>query len=147
MPCRRQLETSAQFLDLRFDSANEDNMQPLIWMSLGAVIGWTSGRALQDGGYDWFRDVVMGIGGMVVGGLLGISDGSGGYRGSIVTTMIALMAATLLMMLVKRASSGWSYARSVQATRLETRRPTRYISSVPTPQVNASKLRFAWSPR
>ena len=86
-------------------------MQPLIWMSLGAVIGWTSGRAVQDGGYDWFRDVVMGIGGMVVGGLLGISDGFGGYRGSIVTTMIAIMAATLLVMLVKQGSKlrfAWS---------------------------------------
>jgi uncharacterized membrane protein YeaQ/YmgE (transglycosylase-associated protein family) len=79
-------------------------MQPLIWMSLGAVIGWTSGRAVKDGGYDWFRDVVMGIGGMVVGGLLGISDGYGGYRGSVVTTMIAIMAATILVVLAKQGS-------------------------------------------
>jgi uncharacterized membrane protein YeaQ/YmgE (transglycosylase-associated protein family) len=100
-------------------------MQPLIWMSLGAAIGWTSGRALQDGGYDWFRDVVMGIGGMVVGGLLGISDVYGGYRGSIVTTMIAIMAATLLMMLVKRTSSGRSYARSAQTGMLGTRSDAR----------------------
>jgi uncharacterized membrane protein YeaQ/YmgE (transglycosylase-associated protein family) len=127
--------------------STEENMQPLIWMSLGAAIGWTSGRALQDGGYDWFRDVVMGIGGMVVGGLLGISDVYGGYRGSIVTNMIAIMAATLLMIVVKRASTGRPYARSVQTRRLETRRPAGYRSSALTPEVNASKLRFAWLPR
>jgi uncharacterized membrane protein YeaQ/YmgE (transglycosylase-associated protein family) len=122
-------------------------MQPLIWMSLGAAIGWTSGRALQDGGYDWFRDVVMGIGGMVVGGLLGISDVYGGYRGSIVTSMVAIMAATLLMMLVKRASSGRSYARSIHTRTFGTRRPAGDRSSALTPEVSASKLRFAWLPR
>jgi uncharacterized membrane protein YeaQ/YmgE (transglycosylase-associated protein family) len=95
-------------------------MQPLIWMSLGAVIGWTSGRALQDGGYDWFRDVVMGIGGSVVGGLLGI-DGLAGYRRTIVTTMIAIIVATLLMLLVKHVSRRRSYAWSVQTGRLVSR--------------------------
>jgi uncharacterized membrane protein YeaQ/YmgE (transglycosylase-associated protein family) len=126
---------------------NEDNMQPLIWMSLGAVIGWTSGRALQEGGYDWFRDVVMGIGGSVVGGLLGI-DGLAGYRRTIVTTMIAIIVATLLMMLAKRASRQMSYARSVQ-TGATPGNPHAfgYKSSARATGVNKSKLRFAWSPR
>jgi len=99
-------------------------MQPLIWMSLGAAIGWTSGRALQDGGYDWFRDVVMGIGGVVVGGLLGISDGFGGYRGTIVTTTMATIVVMLLVALVSRS-------RTHPFTR----------------GLNGPKLRFAWSSR
>lgn len=103
---------------------NGDKMQPLIWMSLGAAIGWTSGRALQDGGYDWFRDVVMGIGGVVVGGLLGISDGFGGYRGTVVTTTMATVAVMLLAVLVSR-SRAHPFAHGL----------------------NAPKLRFAWSSR
>ena len=84
--------------------ANEDKMHLLLWMTLGSAIGWGLGRTLQDGGYDWFRDVVMGIGGAVVGGLLGISDGLGGYRGTITTVMMAVVAATLLTLLVRRAN-------------------------------------------
>jgi uncharacterized membrane protein YeaQ/YmgE (transglycosylase-associated protein family) len=122
-------------------------MQLLIWMSLGAVIGWTSGRALQEGGYDWFRDVVMGIGGSVVGGLLGI-DGLAGYRSTIVTTMIAIIIATLLMMLVKRASRRMTYARSIHTrTTLGDRHAAGYKSAARITGVNKSKLRFAWSPR
>jgi hypothetical protein len=83
-------------------------------MSLGAAIGWSSGRALQDGGYDWFRDVVMGIGGVVVGGLLGISDGLGGYRGTVVTTTMATIAVMLLAVLVKRGNRHRAYALPVR---------------------------------
>jgi hypothetical protein len=46
----------------------------------------------------------MGIGGVVVGGLLGISDGFGGYRGTVVSTTMATIAVMLLAVLVKRVN-------------------------------------------
>jgi hypothetical protein len=52
----------------------------------------------------------MGIGGVVVGGLLGISDGLGGYRGTAVTTTMATIAVVLLAVLVKRANRRTAYA-------------------------------------
>jgi uncharacterized membrane protein YeaQ/YmgE (transglycosylase-associated protein family) len=120
-------------------------MQSFIWMFLGAVIGWGTGRALQDGGYDWFRDVVKGIGGAVVGGLLGISDGLGGYRGTIVTTMMAIISATLLTVLIGFTNGRRSYAWSVQNRGLEKVNAGRSKAFNLTPDVIASKWRFAWS--
>jgi uncharacterized membrane protein YeaQ/YmgE (transglycosylase-associated protein family) len=119
-------------------------MQSFIWMFLGAVIGWGTGRALQDGGYDWFRDVVMGIGGAVVGGLLGISDGLGGYRGTIVTTMMATISAALLTVLIGFTHGRRPYAWAVQSRGLERLNAARSKAFVLTPEVLGSKLRFAW---
>jgi uncharacterized membrane protein YeaQ/YmgE (transglycosylase-associated protein family) len=120
-------------------------MQLSIWMFLGAVIGWGTGRALQDGGYDWFRDVVMGIGGAVVGGLLGISDGLGGYRGTIVTTMMAIISATLLTELIGFTHGRSSYAWAVQNRGLERLNAARSKAFILASDVIGSKLPFVWS--
>jgi len=66
----------------------------------------------------------MGIGGVVVGGLLGISDGLGGYRGTVITTTMATVAVLLLTLLVLRS-------RAHPFTR----------------NLNGRKLQFAWSAR
>lgn len=88
-------------------------MQLLIWMFLGALVGWGSGRVLHEGGYDWFRDVVMGIGGSVVGGILGNSAGYDGHHGTIFTVMVAMVGAMLLRLLVQFGTSRRAYARPV----------------------------------
>jgi hypothetical protein len=89
----------------------------------------------------------MGIGGVVVGGLLGISDGFGIYRGTVVTTTMATLAAMLLVVLVKRANGHMSYGWSVQGNRLERVAASRSRASAFTRDLNGPKLRFAWSAR
>jgi hypothetical protein len=88
----------------------------------------------------------MGIGGAVVGGLLGVSDGFGGYRGSVITTTMATVAAVLLVVLVKRANGHMSYGWPVQGNRLERVAASRLRATF-TRDLDGPKLRFAWSVR
>lgn len=68
----------------------------LAWVAIGAVVGWGAGRVFQGDGYGPFMDVLMGIGGAVVGGLLARSAGFVGYGGAIITSLVAMVGATLL---------------------------------------------------
>ena len=66
------------------------------WIVIGAVIGWGAGRVFQGNGYGPLMDTMMGIGGAVVGGLAMNSAGLGGYGGTIITTLVAMVGAVLL---------------------------------------------------
>jgi uncharacterized membrane protein YeaQ/YmgE (transglycosylase-associated protein family) len=66
---------------------------------IGAVVGWGAGRVFQGNGYGPLMDILMGIGGAVVGGLAISSAGLGGYGGTIITTLVAMVGAALLTVL------------------------------------------------
>jgi uncharacterized membrane protein YeaQ/YmgE (transglycosylase-associated protein family) len=88
-------------------------MYLLAWIVIGAVVGWGAGRVFQGNGYGPFMDILMGIGGAIVGGLLMRYAGFVGYRGAIVTTMIAMISAALLTMLTAYVNGRRIYARQL----------------------------------
>ena len=67
----------------------------LAWIVIGAVVGWGAGRVFQGNGYGPFMDILMGIGGAVVGGLLARAAGVGN-GGTIITSLVAMVGAALL---------------------------------------------------
>jgi len=71
-------------------------MHLLAWVVIGAVVGWGAGRVLQGNGYGPLMDTLMGIGGAVVGRFAMSSAGLGGYGGTIITTLVAMVGAVLL---------------------------------------------------
>ena len=71
-------------------------MHLLAWVVIGAVVGWGAGRVLQGNGYGPLMDTLMGIGGAVVGGFAMSSAGLGGYDGTIITTLVAIVGVVLL---------------------------------------------------
>jgi len=71
-------------------------MYLLVWIVIGAVVGWGAGRVFQGNGYGPLMDILMGIGGAVVGGFAMSSAGLGGYEETIITTLGAIMGAALL---------------------------------------------------
>jgi uncharacterized membrane protein YeaQ/YmgE (transglycosylase-associated protein family) len=90
----------------------EDGMHLLTWILVGAAIGWGTGKAIHGNGYGPFRDVVLGMGGGLVGGLLMSSPSVGGNSGTILTTMVAMIGAMLLTMVVGFAGRRRVYARA-----------------------------------
>ena len=70
-----------------------------IWIVIGAVVGWGAGRVFQGNGYGPLMDILMGIGGAVVGGFAMSSAGLGGHGGTIITTLVAMAGAGLLTVL------------------------------------------------
>ena len=83
------------------------------WILVGAVVGWGAGRVFQGNGYGPFMDTLMGIGGAVAGGFVMRSAGFPGYRGTVLTTMVAMIGAVLLTMLAAFANGRRLYARQL----------------------------------
>ena len=83
------------------------------WILVGAVVGWGAGRLFQGNGYDPFMDVLMGAAGAAAGGLLMRSAGFGGYGGTIVTTMVAMIGAVLVTVLTAFVNGRRIHARQL----------------------------------
>ena len=88
-------------------------MHLLAWVGIGAAVGWGAGRIFQGNGYGPFMDILMGIGGAVVGGLLTRSAGFGGYGGTIITTLVAMISAALVTMVAAYVNGRRVYARQL----------------------------------
>jgi uncharacterized membrane protein YeaQ/YmgE (transglycosylase-associated protein family) len=74
-------------------------MYLLAWIVIGAVVGWGAGKPFQGNGYGPLMDILMGVGGGVVGGFVMSSVGLRGYGGTIITTLVAMVGAALLTVL------------------------------------------------
>ena len=86
-------------------------MYLLSWVFVGLVAGWFAGKILKGHDYGPIMDLVMGMGGAVAGGLLMRSAGLGGYGGTILTTLVAMIGAVLLTVLAGFVNSRRMYAR------------------------------------
>jgi uncharacterized membrane protein YeaQ/YmgE (transglycosylase-associated protein family) len=88
-------------------------MYLLAWIVTGAVIGWGAGRVFQGNGYGPLMDSLMGIGGAVVGGFAMNFAGLGGYRGTIITSLVAMVGAVLLTALAAYVNGRRIFARQL----------------------------------
>ena len=88
-------------------------MYLLAWIVIGAVVGWGSGRVFQGNGYGPFMDILMGIGGAVVGGLLVRSAGFVGYGGTVIKALVAMVGAVLVTTLAAYVTGRRVYARQL----------------------------------
>jgi uncharacterized membrane protein YeaQ/YmgE (transglycosylase-associated protein family) len=85
----------------------------LSWIIVGLVAGLLAGRILKGHGYGPLMDMGMGIVGAVATGLMVRSAGLGGFKGSIPTTLVAMIGAVLLTLL-----AGWVNGRRFFARQL-----------------------------
>ena len=76
-------------------------------------MGWGAGRVFQGNGYGAIMDILMGVGGALAGGFLIRTAGIGGYRGVLVTTMVAVLGAALLTVLAAYVNGRRIYARQL----------------------------------
>ena len=77
----------------------------LIWIVIGAFIGWLAGLLVQGGGFGFVVDALIVILGSVVAGLLfpalGISLG-GGLVGSVLASVIGAVIVAIAVRLLRR---------------------------------------------
>jgi len=89
-------------------------MQLLTWILVGAAIGGGMGRRLHgNGGYRPYRDVALGIGAGVSGGLLMNAMTVSAFSGTMLTTMIAMIGAVVLAMQAMRVKQRRVYVRAI----------------------------------
>jgi uncharacterized membrane protein YeaQ/YmgE (transglycosylase-associated protein family) len=81
----------------------------LIWMAIGLVAGWLASRVVGRGGYGVIGDIVLGIVGAFLGGLmfrtLHLRTPFTGVASTIFVAFVGAAVLLLLMRLVRRLSS------------------------------------------
>ena len=78
----------------------------LMWLIVGLVAGWLAGQFMKGGGYGIVGDIVVGIIGAFLGGLVFsflLPGSSVGFVGSIV---VAFIGAVLLIAILRALSGG-----------------------------------------
>lgn len=85
----------------------------ILWVLVGLLAGWITGRSFEGEGYGRFMDVAMGIGGAVVGGFLSRTVGFSGSAGAIFVTLAAVLGATVFT-----AAAAFSTGRRVYTRQL-----------------------------
>jgi uncharacterized membrane protein YeaQ/YmgE (transglycosylase-associated protein family) len=95
------------------DAYEEKKMYFVSWIITGLVIGWSAGKILKGNGYGPLMDITMGVCGAVAGGLLIQPASLGGYRGTILTTLVAMIGAALLTVLAGLVDGRRLYARQL----------------------------------
>ena len=93
----------------------------LLWIVVGWGSGWLAGRSLEGKGYGPSMDVVTGIGGAVVGGLLMRSTGISGYAATILTTLSAVACAVLFTTAVGVMNGRSVYTRQLLQVQVRSR--------------------------
>lgn len=88
-------------------------MVVLLWVLVGWLSGWLAGRSLEGNGYGPSMDVVMGIGGAVLGGLAMRATGVSGYTAAILTTLAAVVCAVLFTTIVGLLNGRSFYTRQL----------------------------------
>jgi uncharacterized membrane protein YeaQ/YmgE (transglycosylase-associated protein family) len=77
----------------------------IIWIVVGAIIGWLAGLLIQGNGFGFIVDALIGILGSVVAGWLfprlGISLG-GGMIGSILSSIVGAVIVAVAVRLLRR---------------------------------------------
>ena len=77
----------------------------IIWIVVGAIIGWLAGLLIKGGGFGFIVDALIGILGSVLAGWLfpplGISLG-GGLVGSIIASVVGAVIVAVVVRLLRR---------------------------------------------
>ena len=83
-----------------------DPISLLIWLAVGAIAGWLAGQIMKGGGYGLVGDIVVGIVGAALAGvllpMLGVYIG-GGLLGAIINAVIGACLLIFIVRLIKRA--------------------------------------------
>ena len=83
-------------------------MELLLWIVVGGVVGWLTGKNLRGYGYGPLIDGAMGVAGGLVGGYTMRSAVSGGM-GMFYATLVAMLSAAAMTALVAFASGKQRY--------------------------------------
>ncbi len=83
------------------------------WIMVGFLAGWFGGKILKGNTYGPIMDIAMGTCGAIAGGLLMQSAGLGGYKGIILTTLVAMIGAVVVTLLAGFVNGRRMYARQL----------------------------------
>jgi uncharacterized membrane protein YeaQ/YmgE (transglycosylase-associated protein family) len=79
----------------------EEKMGILMWILVGLVAGWLTGKIMKGSGYGFFVDILLGIAGALVGGFIANHLGLDAHGGFLYSTLIAVGGAVILVAILR----------------------------------------------
>jgi len=73
----------------------------IAWIIVGLIAGWLTGKVMKGAGYGAFRDIILGMVGAFIGGIVMSFFGLQGQAGFVGSIAIAFVGAVLLVMVVR----------------------------------------------
>ena len=89
-------------------SLNASSHTLIIWILIGLIAGYITGRIMKGSGFGPIMDIVVGIVGALVGGFLMVQLGYAGSGGFLYTVFVAVLGAVLLTFLMRLVTGGRS---------------------------------------
>ena len=90
----------------RYIQTTEGAHSILIWIVIGLIAGYLTGRIMRGAGFGPIVDIVVGILGAIVGGIVMIYLGYAGSGGFLYTVLVAVIGAILLTLLLRLVTAG-----------------------------------------
>jgi len=72
----------------------------IAWLLVGLIAGWLTGKVMRGGGYGALRDIILGIVGAFIGGIVMSFLGVHGQAGFLGSVIIAFIGAVMLIAVV-----------------------------------------------
>ena len=75
----------------------------IAWIIIGVLAGWLTGKLMKGSGFGFFMDMIVGLVGALVGGLISSHLGFGGVgeHGLIISIIIAVIGAVILTVILR----------------------------------------------
>jgi uncharacterized membrane protein YeaQ/YmgE (transglycosylase-associated protein family) len=80
----------------------------LVWILIGLVAGYITGKLMRGAGFGPLMDIIVGIIGAVIGGFIMIHLGYAGSGGFFYTVFVAVIGAVILTFLIRLVTGGRS---------------------------------------
>ena len=90
----------------RYIQSTEGTHSLLVWILIGLVAGYLTGRIMRGAGFGPLVDIIVGVIGAIVGGLIMISLGYAGTGGFFYTVFVAVIGAIVLTLLLRLLTAG-----------------------------------------
>jgi uncharacterized membrane protein YeaQ/YmgE (transglycosylase-associated protein family) len=87
---------------------NASSHSIIIWILIGLIAGYITGKLMRGRGFGPIMDIVVGIVGALIGGFLMVHLGYAGSGGFLYTVFVAVIGAVLLTFLLRLISGGRS---------------------------------------
>ena len=90
----------------RYIQTTEGTHSLLVWILVGLVAGYLTGKIMRGAGFGPLVDIIVGIIGAIVGGLIMVTLGYAGTGGFLYTVFIAVIGAVVLTLLLRLVTGG-----------------------------------------
>jgi uncharacterized membrane protein YeaQ/YmgE (transglycosylase-associated protein family) len=88
----------------RYIQSTEGTHSILIWIVIGLVAGFLTGKLMRGAGFGPIVDIIVGIIGAIIGGLIMITLGYAGTGGFLYTVFVAVIGAIVLTLILRLVS-------------------------------------------